>query len=116
MRITVVGLHDELVRVLRASFPGESLEIVCFPDVAAALAAPVPPAVAWLLVDARSLGDRVSELRAWVRQQPQAQSVLLCDDDLPWPAQLAEQAGFADWHPKGRLNQLRASLDPVSAA
>ena len=116
MRIVVVGLHDELVRVLKASFSGESLEVVRFPDVPAALSAPAALAASALLVDARSLGNRRTALRDWVQRQPQARSVLLCDDDLPWPDQLAQQAGFADWHLKGRLYDLQASLSPVSAA
>lgn len=115
MKIVVVGLHDELVRVLKASFPEEGLEVVRFSDVTAALAAPAALAASWLLVDARSLGSCVTAMRSWVRRQPQIRSVLLCDDDLPWPGQLAKRAGFTEWHLKGRLYDLKSRVNPVTA-
>lgn len=104
-----------MVRVLRASMTGAAVDLWSLHDPAEVLVSGKSQSEGWLLVDAAVLRERIAELRSWLSHHPRVHPMLLCDEDLPCPDQLAEQAGFADWHCKSHLHALGTRLASLAA-
>lgn len=116
MQVLTVGLHAGLVRVLQASLAGTTVDLRHFRDPAAALTAGESPADAWLLVDAAVLRDTSSALDLHQQAPHPPHSVLLCDEDMPCPNQMAREAGLSTWHWKSRLHDLGTHIATQAAA